>query len=684
MMVPGPFRESSITAKQISRARLRCRTGEIKDSESEMQAEETPSAESPGSFRRIARGFWVGVLLTVVWIIWCEFDRLGRGIHAAEVANWFVDMRLDSSPFLLLLALLPICWFPRSDIVANLTGLKRVWELWFGRSTRPGGPPADRFAGARVLLLVLVVGAISALCGWSISQKVVVPRQGIRFGELPPAYHDEYSYLLQARTFLAGRVSYPSHPAVPEIFDQPHVVNEGTYASRYFPATGAWIAPFLSLGKPYWGHWLAGAISSMLIFAAGRELGGNGVGFLAGVLTALSPGMAVFSNLLLAHHPAMLGLSLFLFSFLRMLRTAHWGAALVAGTGLSFAMLARPMTAAGFGFPFGVWFVCWVFRRRGESAGSKQWTFRLSRLAAMGAPLIAGFGILGAFNNAITGNPFITPYDVFTRVYTPRHVYGFNNVQRAERQIEQGEALTKTTFENYDRWAENLTPRLAARNVWNRLEASWQWSLAIVPLLIALSVFLASAQRDDRRWWLIPAAIVSLHLAHVPYWYDGIAHWHYVFESGPLWLLLFARSTQFVCASWRSAGRGWMPVWWGALVAVSLSTAYFSHTPFWPVGRVDAEVANIAFSRWKYRQFHDLIERRVQEPQALILIEHDPADRHIDYVTNEPDLQGDQRLLFGRFLPGQTDPDTIAETFPNRAIYLYRVRTARLEQISSP
>jgi hypothetical protein len=39
----------------------------------------------------------------------------------------------------------------------------------------------------------------------------------------------------------------------------------------------------------------------------------------------------------------------------------------------------------------------------------------------------------------------------------------------------------------------------------------------------------------------------------------------------------------------------------------------------------------------------------------LLLIEGDPADKSIDYVTNDPDLSG--RVLRGRFRPGNTQLD---------------------------
>ena len=145
---------------------------------------------------------------------------------------------------------------------------------------------------------------------------------------------------------------------MPELFDQMHVLNEGRFASRYFPGVGLWLAPFLAIGHPYWGQWLAGGLTAFFIFWAGRELAGNRVGLTAGLLTALSPGMGLFSNLLLSHEPTMAALAVFLFAFVRFMRTGRASDALWAGCGLSFAMLCRPMTAAGFGLPFGVWFAC--------------------------------------------------------------------------------------------------------------------------------------------------------------------------------------------------------------------------------------------------------------------------------------------------------------------------------------
>ncbi len=465
---------------------------------------------------------------------------------------------------------------------------------------------------------------------------------------------------------------------MPQCFDQMHVVNEGRFASRYFPGAGVWLAPFVAIGHPYWGQWIAGAIAAMLIFWTGRELGGNGVGFLAGLLTAASPGIGLFSNLLLAHHPTLLGLSLFIYTFFRLQRTGRLADAFFCGCGLSFAMLCRPMTAAAIGLPFGIWQLWHLLRGiSGNDLPAASFPARLRVSIALGAPLLAGFAILMIQNRAITGSFTVSPYQLYTDTYTPRHVYGFNNVVRGETK------LGPKVIDNYDRWAENLTPSLALRNTKNRLIAAAHWTFSIPMVAMGTVAFLLLLPGHDRRWWLIFAAVVSLFAAHVPYWFVGIMNWHYVFESAPLWVLMFAGGTQWLMYNWRTSGRMGMPVWWGACilltVMISLTADDGTH--------LKAAVDEVAFSRIKYEQFDRMIDRSVNPKPALVLIEADPADRSIDYVTNDPDLTGPDltgEVLRGRFRPGETNAAEVVRTFPDRSCWLYRVKENSLTRLSSP
>ncbi len=608
--------------------------------------------------RRWTCAFWIAWGLVTLLAVLCELLRLreaGSGPDAARI--WWSDPQVDWTPFVPILLLAVPAWFLRNAV-------RRVPP-----SNVTANAACRRGSSRRAWLLSIAVGCAGLLMSWYVGQQ---------FGDLPPAYHDEFSYLFQAQTFLAGRVSYPSFHRLPSLFDQMHVLNEGRFASRYFPGVGLWMAPFVAWGHPWLGHWIANALTSFLVFWIGRELADNSVGFLAGLLTALSPGIALFSNLLLAHHPTLVGLLLFVLSFLRMRRAASRIWALLAGVGLTYAMLCRPMTAAGVGLPFGLWMAWWIVRGsagseesdvEGAEASGRSLRGRLAVGAMLGVPLIAGFIGLVAYNRAITGDGFTTPYSLYTRTYTPRHAYGFNNRVRGEQQ------LGPKVLANYDEWAENLTPQLAAKNVLQRLKNSLRWTLGIVPLSLTAIVFVLTIKRWSLDWWLIAAAIASLHLVHIPYWFEGIMGWHYVFESAPLWLLLWAGVSLRLWRGWRATGRRGMQVWGIALLGLSLLVNLVTIVPFWPA-RLDVGMAEVGFSRQKYGEVFRSIATHTGGRRALVLVKPDPADRHIDYVVNDPTL--DETILYGRFPESATDLAMIDPLFPDRDLWVFEAATGEL------
>lgn len=504
---------------------------------------------------------------------------------------------------------------------------------------------------------------------------------------LPPAYHDEYSYLLQAETFLAGRTSFPSFQPRPELFNQMHVLNEGRFASRYFPGTGAWLAAFLAAGDVWLAQHVAHALAAALLFWIGRDLRGNVCGLVAGLLFAVAPGLAIFSNLLLAHHPTLVGLLLFLLGIQRMQRSGSILAAAAAGVGLAFAMLCRPMTAAGFALPWGVWCLRYLWTGRLAAADDTAACaavapigVRIRLLLALGAPLAVGIAVLLWYSWSITGDPLTSPYQLYTDLYTPRHVYGFNNVVRGEQR------LGPKVVDHYDRWAENLTPGLAAHNVWRRLLASLRLTLGIVPLLLSLLVLLLSGRWRGGLGWIL-AAIGTLHLVHVPYWFVGIMDWHYVLETAPLWLLLVGAVTSDLRdVNTVTAGgvRGW---WWAAL----LGTAMLMDTEAVPLERrpegdwllwsprIDRLAGEVRFPRMRYAQVREQVDVWRQGRPAVVLVLADRADRSMDYVVNEPSLTAP--VLWVRLPEQETSVESlraIAALFPDRRPLRLEAATGRV------
>jgi len=527
--------------------------------------------------------------------------------------------------------------------------------------------------------LCLLIGAIALTTSGAM---------GAMIGDLPPAYHDEYSYLFQARTLLAGRFSFPSSAVQPELFDQMHVLNEGRMASRYYPGTGLWLAPFVAIGHPYLAPMIAGAIATMLIYWVAVELGGRWAGVIASLAMAVSPGVGLFSNMLLAHLPTLLGLSIFLLGMVRWRRTRSAWDAWSAGWGLSFAMLCRPMTAAGFGLPFGIDAILWLIafhngesRQDSRSDSENLRRQRASALLGLGLPLVAGWIVMLVYNHSVTGSWFTSPYQMYTDVYTPRHVYGFNNVIRGERH------LGPRVIDDYDRWAQNLTPALAAENVLTRTLASWLWTFDLLPLAVATAIVLVMLNRMDRRWLLLASAAVSLHSFHVPYWYVGIMGWHYVFETAPIWCLFLGGATTLLISEWRAGGKRGLVVWWLVFLFVSIAGAYampgerrsargVEPTP----SRFVNGLNSLAYPRRKHAEFRKWLDERIDQRPAIVLLEQGTTENtHMDPVVNNPGL--DSEILVGRFRPAQTELAQVQRDFPNRQLYLVNLQRHTIRHV---
>ncbi len=494
---------------------------------------------------------------------------------------------------------------------------------------------------------------------------------GTVFRGMPPAFHDEYSYLFQAKTFLAGRLFFPAH-RLAEFFDQMHVLNDrGVFASRYFPGVGLWLAPWVAWGHPHWGQYLAGGLVVVCVFWIGRKLaqsldrpagpsdsgaGANTIGFLAGLFVALSPAMLVFGNLLLSHHPTMLGLAAFACCYLQATSSDRLGWPILGGIGLAFAMLCRPLTAFGFALPFAMHLAWLVYRRRVERPA-------LRVLAGL-APVAVGALLLAGYNAALTGSALETPYGLYTRIYTPNHVYGFHNVSRGQAQP------SPKTLANYNAWAEELTLPRALGLVGARSVASARWSLGVVAVAWFTGLLLVAL------WWLPPlfrlvaAAVAGLHAVYFPFGFEGIFGVSYVFETVPLVCLLAAGACGWLARGWRDEGRVLRTAWLAALLASALP-AIKDH--------VAQAIGELDFARSYYAAFEQRLKQAGVRAPAIVFIEPDPVDRHRDLVTNSPSL--DDPILRARNL-GARNLD-LARAYPDRALWLYDVRSRQLIRLRS-
>lgn len=584
------------------------------------------------------------------------------------------------------LAALSLCWLGLQGLVAEwqpdlallefgwLLLAPVVWGLGWSRSAPITGKTTDRTPVGRTDLL-----ATAAIAGVALGLSLLTAAE---CGDLPPAYHDEYSYLFQAQTLLDGRWSWESPPVMPELFDQFHVLNEGRMASRYYPGTGLWLAPWLWLGHVYVGQWIAGAVAAALVYWIGRELDGRLTGWLAGIAFAAAPGPALFSNLLLAHHATLLSLMVFLLGFVRGARTNRWTDFLLSGGGLGFALLCRPATAAGMGLPFAIWCAARTYRAwqdtaaNPDGAGENQPARGRRLLQAIapcwvgyGLPLVVSAAVMASYNSSVTGNWRTSPYQLYTDIYTPRHVYGFNNVVRGEQR------LGPKVLDDYDRWAENLTPGQATINTRNRWLITGLWTIGIPLLTIAAVLSLPLLWGSDQRWQCVAWGIVSLHAIHWPYWYVGIMGWHYVFETAPLWCLLLGHAASRLRSGWLAAQRPLLWGWFCILLPLAWSGMYATVSEDWS-SRWIRGCGSIIYPRLEHARFREWVRREVGTEPALVLIDPTASNPHLDLVVNDAGLQAP--ILYGRLRPGQTDVSAVIAAFPDRRVYIARPSEERL------
>ena len=619
--------------------------------------------------------FWVAWSVVLLLIVGFESQRWTNPETRDEaLTGWLCGRDADWLPFL------PI--FLSGFVMWKVRGKRVLWPVAPPAPLHPcsSSQPADvpLLDGLLSLLLGTLAVGVAAWTGWSTQN-------------LPPVYHDEYSYLFQALTFLDGRTWLPSFTGMPQLFDQVHVLNEGRFASRYFPGAGFYFAIFHDVGTIH-GLWIAHGIVTIGVSLVAGEIAGRSARIVAGLAAVFCPGLCLFSQLYLAHLPTLVGLSIFLVCMLRLRRVCENGdstqlsgkrwlqletccSSFFAGLGLSAAMLCRPMTAAGVGLPFGVWLFWWGYQSR--KTGIQNLPTPLPEsvsprirpsshpplliIAVMGAPILAGIAIQLSYSYSITGKALVTPYQLYTDIYTPSHGYGFHNVERGQQH------LGPKVLDQYNQWAENLTPLLALQKMGIRVLASGRWTLGLVPLVFVVVLLIWNWQSWSVDLKLIVASIMSLHLVHLPYWFEGIMGWHYVFETAPLWAIVLGVVTVDFARKCREAGHGALQWWWGGVLLTSLATAWLTVPPLWP-GRLPVGIAELQFARLKYARFAEQLREKVSAP-AIVFIRPHPAELHIDYVMNTPQLNSP--ILRARAPETQVELDRAMGLFPDRTPWIY-------------
>ena len=550
------------------------------------------------------------------------------GGSASDPTAWIsLFISIDVFPYLVWGAILPLI------LLSGLHGSARRGNSSLSSSARYG----ESIQTSRWNRLLLFAGA--SLFGFGVAAGF-----GESVSRLPPAYHDEYSYLFQAETFLAGRITNPS-PAEAKHFDQIHVLNtDGVIASRYFPAVGLWLAPFLLLGYPIAAAWFAQALTTGFMALAASRLSLL-AGIVVAVLVGSSPGLVVFGNTLLSPTIAMMGLAVGWWAFQETFDTGKRRFAVIAGLAIAWVFLARPLTAVAIAGPWGMYALVQslLYRRLSHQC------FWAMILGFLPGPLL-----MASYNAGVTGGLTVTPYGHYTAVYTPSHAFGFYNRTRGVA------ARGPETIKAYDDWVDELTPAKAVDISLNRWGNAVPWIAGFIPIAILASLGFWQVRAVGDRLLLPWLSIAGITLVHVPFFYGGILGWSYLAEGAPFLLLIMGVGVARVVGGCWNAERKLLAVWWLGPVLIAVWIGFLSTLP-------SAFNANseLIFPR-RQAAVRLAAEERFNIPCLIIYDVELKDDLHSTYVYNDPSFTGPILRAWGG-----GDSKELLAAFPDRAFYQY-------------
>ena len=230
-----------------------------------------------------------------------------------------------------------------------------------------------------------------------------------------PLLIDEIAQVYQARIYAGGALALPA-PRYPEFFSTFQMVNLGGKVFSQYPAGGP---AMLAIGTLLGAEWIVGPLfgaTSVLLFGAlARRIEPRpGVALAAIVLFAFAPFVAFMSGTYMNH---VTGLTWLLLGLLGMARLTESPSprirdGLLLGLGFGVAATIRPLDAAVFSAPAGLWLLVRAVRRG-------AWAPLITSGVAIAVPV----AVLLYINAQTTGSPLLFGYSAY---YGPEQSLGFH------------------------------------------------------------------------------------------------------------------------------------------------------------------------------------------------------------------------------------------------------------------
>lgn len=363
-----------------------------------------------------------------------------------------------------------------------------------------------RFWKVRRSLLLGVSAAVAiALSAW-------ISRMGLSG---VPQIQDEAAIVFQSKNLLRGQLYAQAPPEeLRPFFDLEYIVMDGPrWYGKYFIGAPLLLMPGVWLGVPWLVNPLLSGLAVVAFYWLGRELFGEKTGRVAAVLAALSPFRVGTFAFMMSHGGCLIAATVFALYLVRAARQPDRARYFVAaGAALGVMINFRPLTALALAVPLGA-YAAWLCAWR---------QLRITSVAAFLVPVCAGLLVYFAYNQALTGDFRMTPFERWSP--TDRLGFGPDRGMAYWTSMDRGHDLTnaiKNLYMNLDGLGLNLLG-------WGR-----------VTLVLMAAALFVPAGRGRNAWML--AASAGPFVAYFFYHFSGvlISQPRYLSE-GLIFMLLLA------------------------------------------------------------------------------------------------------------------------------------------------
>jgi len=490
----------------------------------------------------------------------------------------------------------------------------------------------------RPLLACLIAGLLPVLVRLLLLPVIPVP---------VPKDHDEFSYLLGADTFAHGRLTNPPHPMWVH-FEAPHVIQQPTYSSKYFPAQ----ALFLAFGQRLFGHPWAGVVLSIGVMCAClcwmlQGWVSPGFALLAASLAALGWGVTDYwmNSYWGGAVPALFG-ALVIGAVPRLVGNASAPAALLGVIGAVGLANCRPfeggltvLSAAA---------VFFVLARR-DRLDFKLLVRRRVILPAAGL-IVAAAAFMAYYDYQATGNPLLPPYLLYERQYGP--LPHFFLLPPTPKPVYRDELFSKLwDWENSLYLAAKSDPLTGVKFVWPLMANLFVLNAIGVAALLGVIFGKKSVTVPALGIIALPLAGVLAQKAFLP---------HYLAPFCGAYLLIAAAGLE-ACGRWRIGRRrtGHFAVallagtGLGIFLLMVLNSAHAAQQK--PTGIAERPLI-----------IRELLQ---QGGKHLVIVRYSPTHFiHEDWVYNQADIDGSP-IVWAKD-KGQEEDQRLIQYFRDRRVWL--------------